>query len=99
MRVTSVVITLDKNFDDGLLAYASIQFDDVFRVSGIRIYKRESKLLVGMPCRQCADNKYRDEAYPITQPMRDEINREDLRAYSDVVGPEAAKSEKVGGTK
>lgn len=97
MKVTSVVITLSKNYKNGLLAYASIQLDDSFRVSSIRVIDNNGKKIIAMPYRQCADNVYRDVAYPVRQLLRDEINKKVLEAYLEAISPDAAR-ENVGST-
>jgi stage V sporulation protein G len=64
------------------VAFASINIDDKFAVSGLRVVNGENGLFAAMP--QTRDNKgdYRDVCFPVTAELRQQINDAVLNEYA-----------------
>lgn len=88
MRITSVRVSMkdeDSFAPDGtvLLAFASIVLDDEFVVKNIRVVQSsDGRRIVSMPSRQTRMGVYSDVAYPLTEPLRQEIRHEVLAAVA-----------------
>lgn len=85
VNVTDVRVNVELNRDaqgfkgstgsQRLIAFASIEFDNQFIVSNIRVVKsEEGKVIVSMPSRLQFSGTYRDVAYPTKQELRNKIN-------------------------
>jgi stage V sporulation protein G len=67
------------------LAFASVNIDDKFAVSGIRIVSGENGLFVAMP--QTRDNRgdWRDVCFPVTKELRQQISDTVLSEYANAL--------------
>ncbi|MCK4595224.1 SpoVG family protein [candidate division WOR-3 bacterium] len=64
-----------------LKAFASITFDDSFRVKGLRVVEGSNGLFVAMPSRRLPDGSFEDVAHPLTREMKDIIQDRVLEEY------------------
>lgn len=67
--------------ENNIKAIASITFDEVFVVHGLRVIQGESALFVVMPSKKTPSGEFKDIAHPLNQEMRDEISKKVLEAY------------------
>lgn len=76
-----------------LVGAADISINDAFRITGIRILKRQDgELFVDYPSRQTADGRYVSIAYPVTSEVRTGIEELILAKYRESVeGQEKAE--------
>jgi len=80
MTITEVRVSLRD--DAKLKAFVSITLDDAFVVRGLKIIQgKDRRPFVAMPSRKKKDGEYQDIAHPISQRMRDEMERAILAAY------------------
>lgn len=81
MQITNVRVTHLTN--SSTLALASITFDDVFVVSGLKVMysSKNDNLFVSMPSRKNKDNEYKDICFPINKDLRNEITNKVLQQY------------------
>jgi stage V sporulation protein G len=77
--ITDVQVRLVDN--DRLRAWATITFNGVFVVKGIRVIQGNTRLFVAMPSKQQKDGKYQDIAHPINPDFRDFLERRILDVY------------------
>lgn len=69
--------------ENNIKAIASITFDEVFVVHGLRVIQGESSLFVVMPSKKTPSGEFKDIAHPLNQEMRDEISKKVLEAYEN----------------
>lgn len=67
--------------ENSIKAIASITFDEIFVVHGLRVIQGESSLFVVMPSKKTPTGEFKDIAHPLQQEMRDEITKKVLEAY------------------
>lgn len=67
-----------------LKAFASITFDDSFRVKGLRVVEGSNGLFVAMPSRKLPDGSFEDIAHPLTKEMKDIIQKRVLEEYKKI---------------
>jgi len=80
MRITEVRVSLRD--DAKLKAFVSITLDDAFVVRGLKIIQgKDRHPFVAMPSRKKKDGEYQDIAHPISQEMRQEMERVILQEY------------------
>lgn len=81
MKITEVRLT--KQDGQGTLkAFASVTFDGVFAVHGLRVVEGKNGLFVSMPNRQLKDGEYKDIAHPVTKDFKDELSNAVLAEYN-----------------
>jgi stage V sporulation protein G len=80
MKITEVRVSLRD--DDKLKAFVSITLDDCFVIRGLKIIKGHRGLFVAMPARKRPDGTYQDLAHPINNEMRQTMEQEILREYT-----------------
>jgi stage V sporulation protein G len=78
----------DEENDRKLKAYASITFDDMFVVKGLKVIKGGNGLFVVMPGRKLADGTFKDIAHPINTGMRDIISKKVLDQFNKTSWPD-----------
>jgi len=78
---TTVKINKTLNGDGNLKGIASVNFDDCFAVTGIRIIDSQKGLFVSMPNRKVSDTEYKDICFPVNKEFREELNNAVLNAY------------------
>ncbi len=64
-----------------LRGWATVTFNNVFVIKGIRIIMGNNRLFVAMPSRPQRDGTYQDVAHPITTDFRDHLEKVILEAY------------------
>jgi len=65
-------------------AFASVAFDDMAAIRGIRVVEGEKGLFVSMPQSQDKDGKFHDIAFPINSDVRKEVSKAVLEEYDSV---------------
>lgn len=70
--------------ENSIKAIASITFDEIFVVHGLRVIQGENSLFVVMPSKKTPTGEFKDIAHPLQQEMRDEITKKVLEAYDKV---------------
>ena len=84
IEITEVRVSLRE--DAKLKAFASITLDDLFVIRGLKIIEgAKDHLFVAMPSRKRPDGKHQDIAHPITQEMREYLERKVLAEYGKEV--------------
>jgi len=78
---TTVKINKTFNGEGNLRGIASVNFDDCFAVTGIRIIDSKKGLFVSMPNRKVGDSEYKDICFPVNKEYREELNAAVLNAY------------------
>lgn len=89
MKITEVRIT-PVDFGN-LKAYATITFDKVFVVTGLKVIEGVNGEFVAMPNKQAKDGEWKDIAFPIDKAFRREIQDAVLAKY---MGTETAETKK-----
>ena len=80
MKITEVKIR--RVFDrDPLRAIASVTFDREVAIHDIKLVHAKDRWFVVMPSTKMPDGTFRDIAHPITQEVRDKIERAVIEAY------------------
>ncbi len=69
--------------ENSIKAIASITFDEIFVVHGLRVIQGENSLFVVMPSKKTPTGEFKDIAHPLQQSMRDEISKKVLEAYEN----------------
>ena len=82
MEITKVnVFPFEGKKKSNFKAYASIVFDDVFMVTGLKILDGSKGLFVSMPQVEGKDEEYHDVAFPVTKKFRKELQEAVINAY------------------
>jgi len=63
-------------------AWATITFDDSFRVHGLKIIEGKNGLFVAMPSRKLSNGEFIDTAYPLNEELRKIIQEKVLEEYN-----------------
>ena len=83
MRITEIHINLRD--EDKLKAFVNITFEDVFVVRGLKVIEGKDGLFVCMPSRKLEDGTYKDIAHPITNEFRQQLEKQILDEYRNMV--------------
>lgn len=94
MEITKISIFKSKKKKSTLKAFASVEFDECFVVSGIKVLDGKKGLFVAMPSNQGSDDEYYDVAFPITKEFREELSEAVLDAYDEELEDDGKKSSK-----
>ena len=78
-------ISLLANSTNNVKAMASITFDNVFVVTGIRVLQGQNGMFAAMPSRKTASGEYKDVCFPLNGDFRKEINDKVIEAYNKEV--------------
>ncbi len=70
MEITSVKIFKAERENSKVKAYATVTLDDCFMVHNIKIIEGMDKMVIAMPSRKVADEKYEDVAHPLNAETR-----------------------------
>lgn len=81
MEITKVSIYPYKVKGSNLKAFASVELDEEFVVSGIKLLDGKKGLFLGMPAQADSEGEYHDLAFPITKEFRDALTDEIINAY------------------
>lgn len=92
LEITEVRIALRD--DDKLKAFASMTFNDMFVIRGLKVIEGNSGMFVAMPSRKKPDGTYQDIAHPINNEAREFIEARILDEYEK----ERAKQPSLIGT-
>ncbi len=63
-------------------AWATITFEDCFRIHGLKVIEGENGLFVAMPSRKLPNGEFIDTAYPLNQELRETIQGKILAEYN-----------------
>ena len=88
LNITDIRITKVEG-DDKLRAFAALVFDDCFLVGDLRVVEGEDGFFVAMPSRRKRDGSFKDIAYPLNNPLREELETKVLLAYETATGRRA----------
>ena len=92
MEITNVTIyPYKKAKKSNLKAFVSIELDECFAVTGIKIMEGKKGLFVAMPSNEGSDGDYHDVAFPVTKKGREELNDAVLTAYEALDDDEPKK--------
>jgi stage V sporulation protein G len=67
---------------DKFKAWATITFDNSFRVHGLKVIEGKNGPFVAMPSRKLSNGEFIDTAYPLNEELRGTIQKEVLAEYS-----------------
>lgn len=81
MEITKVTIYPYKVKNSNLKAFASVEFDDEFVVTGIKLLDGKKGLFIGMPAQADSEGEYHDTVFPVTKDFRDALTDEIINAY------------------
>ncbi len=70
--------------EGNLKAVASVNFDDLFVVHGLRLVQGKDGLFLSFPAVIKKDGKYLDIAHPIDSGFRDTLTSEIIKAYENI---------------
>ncbi len=87
-NITDIRITKVEG-DDKLRAFAALVIDDCFLVGDLRVVESEEGYFVAMPSRRKRDGSFKDIAYPLNNPLREQIEEKVLLAYETATGHRA----------
>ena len=82
MEITEVrIFPYKKAKKSNLKAFVSVEFDECFAVTGIKIMDGKKGLFVSMPSNEGQNEEYYDIAFPVTKKFREELNDAILTAF------------------
>ncbi len=81
MKISEVKIRKVEG-EDMFKAWASITFDDSFRVHGLKVIQGKNGPFVAMPSRKLPNGEFIDTAYPLNQELRELIQERVLEEYN-----------------
>ena len=67
---------------DKFKAWATITFDESFRVHGLKVIQGKNGPFVAMPSRKLPNGEFIDTAYPVNQELRKLIQEKVLEEYN-----------------
>jgi stage V sporulation protein G len=85
MQVTEVKVFPIKNAQTKVRAFATLVFNNCFKVTGLRIVEGANGLFIGYPSEKGRDGKYYDIIKPITRNGVDLVQDIVLREYDQAV--------------
>ncbi|MGE0206911.1 MAG: septation regulator SpoVG [Candidatus Babeliales bacterium] len=83
MKITEVKVFPARE-SGRLKAYASIVFDDNFRVTDLKVIEGNKGLFVSMPSRRRKDGSFKDIAHPVNSDMRSLIEQKIIEEFERV---------------
>ncbi len=84
MRISEVKVRRVEG-KDKFKAWATVTFDDSFRIHGLKIIEGRKGPFVAMPSRKLPNGEFIDTAYPLSQELRDTIQRKVLEEYTQKI--------------
>lgn len=85
MKINTIVNRILDREDTNVKAFASVTFDGVYAVHGIKVCEGEKGLFVAMPSTaytgKNGEKQYNDTFHPITKNAREALNQSVLNAY------------------
>lgn len=73
-------------------AYASVNFDGIFAVTGIKVMKGSKGYFVSMPSYKSGNGEYRDVCFPTTQDFRKVLYESILNCYNQALSEMTARA-------
>ncbi len=83
MRISEVKVKKVEG-NEKFKAWATITFDDSFRIHGLKIIEGRNGPFVAMPSRKLPNGDFIDTAYPLNQELREFIQQVVLEEYAQV---------------
>ena len=84
MEITEVrIFPYKKAKKSNLKAFASVEFDECFAVTGLKIMDGKKGLFVSMPASEDSEGEYHDVCFPVTKKFRKELNDAVLTAFNE----------------
>ncbi len=83
MRISEVKVKKVEG-NEKFKAWATITFDDSFRIHGLKIIEGRNGPFVAMPSRKLPNGDFIDTAYPLNQELREFIQQAILEEYARV---------------
>lgn len=80
-----VKVNVLSNSENKVKAMASVIFDNVFIVTGIKVVEGQNGVFISMPQRKTASGEYKDVCFPLTADFRKEISCEIIDEYNKEV--------------
>ena len=94
MKITKVQVKLLED-SQKLLAVASVVFDDVFVVHGVKVLEGETGLFIAMPSRKLPNGQFKDVAHPLNSETREVLIKKLIAAYEEEVkNPHTSSADK-----
>ena len=84
MNITDVRIR-KMTKEGNMKAVASVTLDNEFAIHDIKIIEGDKGLFIAMPSRKTPEGEFRDIAHPISQEVREVLQKEILEAYEKVL--------------
>ncbi len=81
MRISEVKVKKIEG-NEKFKAWATITFDDSFRIHGLKIIEGRNGPFVAMPSRKLPNGDFIDTAYPLNQELREFIQQAVLEEYA-----------------
>ena len=76
-------------------AFASVNIDEAFAVTGLRVIEGEKGLFVSMPSRKM-EKGYEDVCFPITAECREKLNKTVIEAYEQKLSQQEGQTNEKG---
>ncbi|RLD15009.1 MAG: septation protein spoVG [Caldiserica bacterium] len=83
MEITSVKVYPRR--EQRVRAFAEVTFDNEFVVKNLRIIQGRERIFVAMPSRKKKDGSHEDVAHPITNELRQRIEKKILEEYNRIM--------------
>ena len=80
-----VIVNVLVNSENKVKAMASVTFDNVFMVTGIKVVGGQNGVFISMPQRRNASGEYKDICFPKTADFRKEITEKIIEEYNKEV--------------
>ena len=87
-----VKISVLANNESRVKAMASITFDNVFVVTGIKVVEGQNGIFISMPQRKTASGEYKDVCFPLSGDFRKVISGEIIDAYNKEVAQKQSQN-------
>ncbi|MCD6471650.1 SpoVG family protein [Candidatus Aerophobetes bacterium] len=81
MKISEVIIRKVEG-KDKFKAWATITFDNSFRIHGLKIIQGKNGPFVAMPSRKLPNGEFIDTAYPVNQELRKLIQEMVIKEYN-----------------
>lgn len=95
MEITEVrIFPYKKAKKSNLKAFASVEFDECFAVTGLKIMDGKKGLFVSMPASEDSEGEYHDVCFPVTKKFRKELNDAVITAFNEEDEEDEKKSKK-----
>lgn len=71
--------------DGSIKAYASVNLNDEFAITGVKVMEGSKGLFVAMPSYKTTKGEYRDVCFPVTKDARAEFDKAVLNGYEQAI--------------